>query len=217
MVLLLTFLIYKKLHYRIFLQQQSYFTHFSIVLLYTQKILLTIPLWFQVVLPLFHSVLLLFCHYAYQYPKPILKTINSEPLYIVVKRSQSTDSTSCAPGAFRLNFPVLLYQSTVNFRLFVILYTRDRGTPQSAHACKCCSVQTGIADAVSNILLNDSLDRPVIIGNHSACRRRNSAHWSSLKAALTMTVPCAIEQCCCHDRIRATYAYSVQFSALYNR
>ena len=116
-------------------------------------------------------------------------------------------------GAFRLNFPVLLYQSTVNFRLFVILYTRDRGTPQSAHACKCCSVQTGIADAASNILLNDSLDRPVIIGNHSACRRRNSAHWSSLKATLTMTVPCAIEQCYCHDRIRATYAYSVQFSA----
>lgn len=120
-------------------------------------------------------------------------------------------------GAFRLNFPVLLYQSTVNFRLFVILYTRDRGTPQSAHACKCCSVQTGIADAISNILLNNSLDRSVIIGNHSVCRRRNSAHWSSLKAALTMTVPCAIEQCCCHDRIRATYAYSVQFSALYNR
>ena len=28
-------------------------------------------------------------------------------------------------GAFRLNFPVLLYQSTVNFCLFVILYTRD--------------------------------------------------------------------------------------------
>ena len=27
-------------------------------------------------------------------------------------------------------------------------------------------------------------------------------------------VPCAIEQCYCHDRIRATYAYSVQFSAL---
>lgn len=81
MVFLLTFLIYKKLHYRIFLRQQSYFTHFSILLLYTRKILLTIPLWFQVILPVFHFVLLLFCHlYAYQYPKPILKTINSEPL-----------------------------------------------------------------------------------------------------------------------------------------
>lgn len=28
-----------------------------------------------------------------------------------------------------------------------------------------------------------------------------------------LAVPCAIEQCCCHNRIRATYAYSVQFSA----
>ena len=210
MVFLLTFLIYKKLHYRIFLRQQSYFTHFSILLLYTRKILLTIPLWFQVVLPLFHFVLPL--HISKNEPEKRLT-----PNRFAAKQSRSTDSTSCAPGAFRLNFPVLLYQSTVNFRLFVILYTRDRGTPQSAHACKCCSVQTGIADAVSNILLNDSLDRSVIIGNHSVCRRRNSAHWSSLKAALTMTVPCAIEQCCCHDRIRATYAYSVQFSALYNR
>ena len=116
-------------------------------------------------------------------------------------------------GAFRLNFPVLLYQAIANSHLYIIYYRCIRETLQSVHTCKCCSVQTGIADAASNILLNDSLDRPVIIGNHSACRRRNSAHWSSLKATLTMTVPCAIEQCYCHDRIRATYAYSVQFSA----
>ena len=30
-------------------------------------------------------------------------------------------------------------------------------------------------------------------------------------------MPRAIEPCYCHDRIRATWAYSVQFSALYNR
>ena len=40
--LTIDFLIYKKLHYRIFLRQQSHFTYFSIVQLYTRKILLTI-------------------------------------------------------------------------------------------------------------------------------------------------------------------------------
>ena len=28
-----------------------------------------------------------------------------------------------------------------------------------------------------------------------------------------LDLPCVLEPCCCHDRIRATYAYSVQFSA----
>ena len=71
-------------------------------------------------------------------------------------------------GAFRLNFPVLLYQAIANSHLYIIYYRCIRETLQSVHTCKCCSVQTGIADAAGNILLNDSLDRPVIIGNHSA-------------------------------------------------
>ncbi|RHO18280.1 hypothetical protein DW223_01955 [Butyricicoccus sp. AM18-35] len=118
MVFLLTFLIYKKLHYRIFLRQQSYFTHFSILLLYTRKILLTIPLWFQVILPVFHFVLLLFCHlYAYQYPKPILKTINSEPLCSKTIPEHRLNKLCSGSLAF-----LLVRYTHHNFPLFLIRY-----------------------------------------------------------------------------------------------